>query len=276
MIRGILGDAIKAAPICMTLFSGHVVADAEFDCVMDPAEVVRLATSSGGIIASMEAERGSEVRAGQPVAHLSSQVEEASLKVLETRAANLTAINAQRARLRYLEARLERLRSLNARGLGTLDELQEIEAEAEASRNLLMQSEIEREIAGQELARAKIALETLVLRSPIDGLVTEKARAVGEYLHPESHVVTIVGMDPLHVETFLPVMMYGRIAEGDVASVRPAAPVEGEYQAEVIVVDKVFDVSGGSFGVRLSLSNPDNELPAGHRCVVEFVLKAPG
>lgn len=270
----ILEDTFRAVLIYVGLMSSSIAA--VFDCVLDPSEVVRLATSSEGIISSMEVGRGSEVSAGQPVAYLASQVEEASLRVLETRAGNLAAINAQKARLRYLEARLERLRSLNSRGMGTLDELQEIEAEAEASRNLLQQAEIEREIAEQELARANIAMETLVLRSPIDGLVTEQARAVGEYLHPESHVVTIVGMDPLHVETFLPVMLYGRITEGDVANVRPAAPVEGIHEAKVIVVDKVFDVSGGSFGVRLSLPNPNTVLPAGHRCVVEFELKEPG
>lgn len=270
----IIEDGFRAVLIGMGLVSSSLAA--EFDCLMDPSEVVRLATSSGGIIASMEAGRGTAVSAGQPVAYLSSEVEEASLRVLETRAANLTAINAQKARLRYLEARLARFRNLNERGVGALDSLQEIEAEAETSRNLLMQSEIEREIAGLELARAKIAMETLVLRSPIDGLVTEQVRSAGEYLHPESHVVTIVGMDPLHVETFLPVMLYGRVAEGDVATVRPAAPVEGVHRAEVIVVDKVFDVSGGSFGVRLSLPNPDTLLPAGHRCVVEFELREQG
>jgi len=60
------------------------------------------------------------------------------------------------------------------------------------------------------------------------------------------------------------------VFEGMVADVTPQAPVNGQYQARVTVVDRVFDSASGTFGVRLELPNPDFELPAGLRCEIRF------
>ena len=130
--------------------------------------------------------------------------------------------------------------------------------------------ETEQAIAAQELARAEAALALREIRSPIDGIVQERSLSPGEYMHQESHVAVVVQLDPLHVETFLPVELYGAVAIGDEATVFPAAPVEGAHAATVKVVDRVFDAASGTFGVRLELPNPEGALPGGHRCEVVF------
>ena len=58
------------------------------------------------------------------------------------------------------------------------------------------------------------------------------------------------------------------------AEVEPEAPVGGRYRATVTVVDTLFDASSGTFGVRLSLPNPDLSLPGGLRCKVSFLDQA--
>ena len=57
---------------------------------------------------------------------------------------------------------------------------------------------------------------------------------------------------------------------GATARVRPSKPVAGEFMATVTVVDRVFDAASGTFGVLLEMPNPDDALPAGHRCQVVF------
>jgi hypothetical protein len=42
------------------------------------------------------------------------------------------------------------------------------------------------------------------------------------------------------------------------------------------VVDQVLDAASGTFGVRLALPNPGQQLPAGIRCKVQFELLDPG
>ena len=78
----------------------------------------------------------------------------------------------------------------------------------------------------------------------------------------------------MFVEVFLPVSLYKQIRTGTEARVFPNAPIGGEYQAKVTVVDQVFDAASGTFGVRLELANPGQTLPAGQRCRVEFDVVA--
>ncbi|MBC7144257.1 MAG: hypothetical protein H5U24_02510 [Thioclava marina] len=77
-------------------------------------------------------------------------------------------------------------------------------------------------------------------------------------------------IDPLHVEVFLPTAMYDQVAKGQVEKVCPAAPLSEEYDAMVIVGDKVFDAASDTFGVRLVPANPEGKLPAGIDCTVSF------
>jgi multidrug efflux pump subunit AcrA (membrane-fusion protein) len=121
-----------------------------------------------------------------------------------------------------------------------------------------------------ELARAEAGLELKTIRSPDDGVVTERALSGGEYVNQESHILTIARLSELRVETYLPVALYGQVAEGDIATVEPEPPIGGSYKAKVAVVDHVFDAASGTFGVRLLLPNPDLRLPAGMRCKVRF------
>ena len=76
--------------------------------------------------------------------------------------------------------------------------------------------------------------------------------------------------DPLNVEAYLPVRYYGELKVGDTGIVHPDPPVGGNHEAKVSIVDQVFDAASGTFGVRLSLPNPDNLLPGGLRCHVSF------
>ena len=54
------------------------------------------------------------------------------------------------------------------------------------------------------------------------------------------------------------------------ATITMADPVGGRFTGRVTIVDRVFDSSSGTFGVRIELPNPDHSLPAGHRCTVTF------
>lgn len=240
------------------------------DCVMDPSLTVKLGAAVPGLLEEVLVDRGDEVLAGQIVARLSSTVERETERLIEMQAANNSALEAQSARVGFLLQRLERTRALADRGVTTIDLLQEIEAEVEVGRSLLRQAEMDQAIARQDLVRTRAAINLREIRSPIDGLVVARHLAPGEYLQSEAQIVTIVALDPLYVEAFLPVSMFGRVRVGDSAVVRPANPFVSSHPATVTIVDRQFDAASGTFGVRLELPNQGFALPAGHRCVVEF------
>ena len=83
-------------------------------------------------------------------------------------------------------------------------------------------------------------------------------------------MVTVTRLHPLYVETFPPVSTYGQVKIGMTGIVRPEEPIGGSHDATVSVVDRVFDPSSSTYGVRLLLPNPDRALPGGQRCKVVF------
>jgi len=112
-----------------------------------------------------------------------------------------------------------------------------------------------------------------VAANKVLGLAQERLLAPIESYVPDtknSLPGPLASINPLNVEAYLPVRYYGLLKLGDNATVHPDEPVGGEYEAKVSIVDQVFDAASGTFGVRLSLPNPGNQLPAGMRCHVTF------
>ena len=133
-------------------------------------------------------------------------------------------------------------------------------------------AQLQREVTGLELERAQAQLEQRVIRSPLDGIVVARHLFDGEFLGTENSVVSLAQVDPLHVEAFLPVTAHPMLSPGMTLTVTPEAPLSGTFSAQVDVIDQVFDAASGTFGIRLTLPNPGNEIPAGHRCEVEVPL----
>lgn len=261
---------MKNLVLSLLIFGAPAMAQESFDCVMDPAELVQIGSPVAGLLARVDISRGQQVAAGDVIAELTSEFEVATIELLEARAGSSAALDAQRARLELIQGRHQRTQELMDRGVATQDAMAEVEAELVTAQSLVAQAELEQEVAGRELARARAALDQRIIRSPIDGLVFEKRLTSGEYLTSDGYVASLVQLDPLHVEAFLPVELFADISEGQEVTVRPAPPVEGEYRGTVIVRDRVFDAASGTFGVRVELPNPGGLLPAGHRCMLDL------
>lgn len=247
-------------------FAGHAVRADSYDCLMEPTEVVELGSSVPGLLDQVLVSRGASVQRGQVVARLNSAIEQATVDLLHTRATSTAVIDAQAEQLAMIEKRFDRVLQLRDRGFATEESFDQVEAERIAAQSLLFQAELNREFALRELARAEVSLKQREIASSIDGIVAKKVLSPGEYVGNGDHVLEIVQLNPLRIEAFLPVLLYGVIDVGSIATVRPVAPLKGKYSATVTSVDKVFDAASGTFVVVLELPNPEEVLPAGHRC----------
>ena len=247
--------------------STHAVA---FDCVMEPARIVKVGSPVAGILEEVAVRRGEAVGRGDVIARLRSEVERASVEIARMRAASTELIDAARSRVELTRKHHERAKVLWKKKAIPAITYEEIEAEHALARNELARVRQEQRLADLELRRSTLALERHTVRSPFEGTVIQQALAAGEFVRQDRHIVTIAVLAPLHVEVFLPVEWYPNIETGKTAAVEPAPPIGGRYDARIIVVDRVFDAASGSFGVRLTLPNADGALPAGHRCKVTF------
>jgi len=241
-----------------------------FDCVIDPSKTVALGSSVTGLLEEVTVARGDFVAKGQVVARLQGRVEAASVELLRARAESMAEIEGQRARARLARQKYERTRALVEKRVVAQQLLDEHAAELEVAERALGVATLSKRLAELELARAIEVEKQRTIFSPIDGWVAARLLSAGEFVHQEAQILSLAQLDPLYVEAFVPVRWRSAFEVGMIGHVLPDEPIGGRREARVIVVDRVFDASSGTFGVRLELPNPGGRLPAGQRCQVEF------
>jgi RND family efflux transporter MFP subunit len=244
-----------------------------FDCVIEPQQMVKLASPVVGIIARLDVDRGDVVTKGQVLGKLEDGVEEAALALATARARNDYTIKATEARLQFLRGKHGRAGQLMAKSFASQAVAEEAQAEARVAEEQLSEAKLNLEIAKLEVWRSEELLKQRRLYSPIDGIVVERLLVPGEYRNEQTPILTLAEMNPLRVEAFLPTAFFGQIDVGNEARVSPEQPIGGSHTAVVTVVDHVLDAASGTFGVRLRLPNPTLNLPAGIRCQIEFKLQ---
>ena len=252
--------------------SAETLHDRDFDCLVDARTRVKLGAAVAGVIEKISVDRGDRVKKGQVLVELDSRVETAQLQVARAHAATDQPVDAARAKQDLAHRNAERMRQLRQSNPGALTGPQYDEAisnEAVGAFNL-RDAELSLKAAALEADRAEALLEQRRIVSPIDGLVVERQMSTGEYRNDQQSFLTLAELDPLNVEVYLPVAYYGQTATGAVAAVTLQSPLGTTRNATVEIVDRVLDASSGTFGVRLTLPNPNLLIPAGLRCKVRF------
>lgn len=244
--------------------------DRTFDCLMEPRAVVKIGAQVTGLIRDVLVDRGDAVRQGQILVQLHSEVQEAIVGYARLKASNEFQIRAQQSRRDFLRKRVERIEALRRKDVASTASLEEVTSELKVIESAEQEARLTQELARMEHQREAETLAQRQIRSPVNGIVTERTMSAGEYRHENNHLLTVAQIDPLNIETYLPMADWGRVKLGTNAIVMPEAPVGGRYDAKVIVIDRIADAASGTFGVRLALANPGNALPAGIRCRVTF------
>lgn len=269
--RPLLASCLLAA-----IFAAPAAAEeTTLDCLANPAQKVDVGSSATGVIAAALVKRGDRVHKGDVIARLDSTIEEADVAVAAAQAEGTELQDAQQAKLDVAEANYERAKALVNSGSVTQSQLEQLQALVAVARSDLATETRRLALARIELDRARAVLSLRTIASPIDGFVVSVNTQPGEFLRQDSTLMTIVETDPLYIEAYAPVDLFGRIRQGDTGTVTLDQPAGTSLAAKVTVVDPVFDAASGTFGFRLELANPDDKLPAGQRCQVKVTLAAP-
>jgi len=250
------------------------LAGESFNCVIEAKQTVKLASSALGMVAELRVDRGDIVHKGEVLGKLDDSVEAANLALAKAKAENGFDVVAHQSRLSWLRTKFARDEELSATRVVSRNTRDEAKSDMEVEEQQLRVAQLQRAVAVLEARQAEAALAQRSFVSPIDGVVVERLLSVGEYRNDQSAVLTLAQIDPLRVEVFVPTAFYRQVQVGSVGYVRPEDPFGQERSATVTVVDKVLDAASGTFGVRLSLPNPNLTLPAGLKCKIRF-LAAP-
>ncbi len=267
----VLACGLSQASTEQKSFEKHATeAISELDCVIEPSEVVDIGPAVSGIIKSIHLDRSDQVKKGSIVFQLESDVEQANVNLASVRAKMDSALQLRKVSLVLGYITENRNKELFSKSAISQHDMDQVNTDIKIAELNLRQEEDNKQIASLEFKRALAKLEQRTVKSPVDGVVMERFKSVGEHVDDEP-VLRIAKLDPLHVEVIIPVDYLGAISTGMMANVTLFAGGKDAYLATVERIDQVMDAASGTFGVRLNLPNPNYQIPAGMRCVLDFL-----
>ncbi|ARU58041.1 secretion protein HlyD [Oleiphilus messinensis] len=238
-----VGFLARGLMLAFTFFASLNAHAEDFIGIIKPRQIIQVGSPVMGIVEEMLVDRGWEVREGQTLVRLVSDVERVDLDLAQ-------------ARYDVAERRFIRQETLKAQSLTSEEELEKVR--------------MEMELARFERDRRQIFLDQRVINSPVSGVIMRRLVARGEYINEQTPLLVLAQTDVLNIETILPLAQFGQIKKGMTAEIIPQDPIGGRYTAEVEVVDSVMDAASSTFGVRLKLRNDELQLPSGIKCSVRF------
>jgi len=240
------------------------------DCVINPNQVVDLASPVPGVIETLHVERSQQVTAGQVVAQLDAGVERANVDLALYRSGIQSEISVGKTNLQYDKRRQSRLDALYQKQVISTEITEEAEREAELSRLNLEQAQELAVVRKLELHVSREQLRQKSIRAPFDGFVLDTYKYKGEYVEDQA-ILRLAQFDPLVIEAIVPMDNFGKIKPGMMAEILPEFDADETLTGEVTIVDRMGDTASNTFGVRMVLPNPDNKIPAGLKCVAKFL-----
>ena len=246
---------------------------AEFDCVIEPRQSLELRSPIEGLIERVNVDRGDYVRKGQELAVLDTSVDRVQAAMAKQRSQMEGAVHSGESRVEFTAKKSERVHELHRQNFISAQVRDEAATEKRLAEADLRDALDNRKLAQLEHQRQLEIIRLKTIRSPVNGVVTERILNPGEFAEAgvgRKPLLKLAEIDTLHVEVLLPAQAYGKVKHGMAIDVTPEIPAGSQYRATVKVIDRVLDAASGTFGVRLELRNPERKIPAGIRCRAAF------
>lgn len=198
-----------------------------------------------GIVREIAFEAGAVVKAGDLLAQLDADVEQAQLRAAEA-AAELARLSFKRAK-----------ELIETEGIS--------QAQYDSAASNLKQAD-----AQLDNIRAVIAKKTV--RAPFSGKLGIRQISVGQLLQRGSPVVSLHSLDPVYVEFSLPQQQLGDLAEGLKVAVSSDAFPGRPFEGKITAVNPDIDPATRNIRVQATLANPGGRLRPGMFVSVDMIL----
>lgn len=249
------------------MYSTGSHANTPLECLIEPHLVIDISSSEIGVLDSMPVDTADEIEKNDIVAALRTEVEHAALAVSRTRASAKSEIELLENDHNFYRRKSDRFSELQDKRMISEQDSDQVQAEQEAAWLRLKAANEKLHRTKLEAARDELALARRTVLSPINGVVVKQYKKVGEYVDGDP-ILQLAQLDPLRIEVVVPITRYNQIQVGMQATILPELPIDGPFTATVTNIDPIMDAATATFGVRLSLPNPDHRLPAGLKCTL--------
>lgn len=196
---------------------------------VEPTVMLPIAPRSGGRLAEMRVDEGSQVKTGDVLARL----DDADLA---------HTVDELTARANYARAQFERTRSLVAKNFLSTAELDRTRSERDA--------------ANAALRRAQVQHSYLALTAPAPGLIIKRDGEIGQYVAAGQAVFTLSCCAPLRVSAEVDEEDIGRVRPGQKVLMRSDAQPGQTFVGSVAEITPKGDPVARSYRVRIKFAAP--------------------
>lgn len=264
------GGGRVAFPVLCLIFS---ISSNAADCLIEPPQIVDLASPVTGMLDKVLVKRADRVSKGQVLATLESHAEQAASELARFKSVQVGPSQMAGSKIEFAKRKFTRRQAMSNEKLMAAQDRDDAEAELRLAESELKVASENRQIAKLEHQQQSSLLNLRTIRSPIEGVVVDVLAYPGEVVEPGANkksVVKVAQLDPLKIQVVLPKDAFGTVFSGTSVEVLPEIPAKARYMAKVKSVDRLIDAASGTFVVLLELPNPKLEIPAGVKCKANF------
>ncbi len=231
-----------------------------------------LAFNASEHVAEILVDEGDQVKTGQLLARLHTERLQASLKQAQ---ANLTALQAEAkaATLSY-----KRIKSLALKKLASTEKAEEAEAKHDAAN-----AHVTAAVAGVTVAEQ--ILKDTNLYAPMAGIIRDRIVEPGDFVTPQTPILTLALANPVWVRAYLPESYLGKVKPGMLAYIKTDSYPDKHYQAWVGSISPTAEFTPKNiqtpelrtrlvYQMRVFVCNPHYELRLGMPATVSIDLSA--
>ena len=227
--------------------------------VLEPDMRTDLAANAQGRVVRTFVERGDHVKAGQLLAQLDVRA------AVLTRAEAVANAASASETLKNVRADCERYKKLKERGAITQQEYDK------QTTSCATQSSSE-EAARARAAEAAQTLDDAAIRAPFAGAIGERFVSVGDYVHPDTRVATLLVDDPLRLRLTVPEPFIGHVKEGLSVSFETVSRPGQTFHATVKYIGREVRQATRDLVVEAVSENADHLLPPGMFVTAHLVI----
>ncbi len=234
----------------------------------EPYRVINVAAAEIGILTKIEVREGDAVGEKQILARLNDGVLRASLRIAEAGMKSQGQLNSANAELRLKTDRLEKLKELRISDNASQQEVDRAGTEVEISQSRVLAAEEALLVKKLEFERIEVQLEQRIMRSPINGVVTEIFKDIAEHVSPTDPIVmTVVQLDPLYA-TFSVSSSEAEALKREQSVRVSIGSKRSKVQGIVEFISPVTNAESGTVRVKVRLPNSKGEHRSGERCIL--------
>ena len=209
----------------------------------EAARNVQVAAQTSGSVISQPLRRGSQVTRGQPLCELDPGI----------RAAELAEAQAS---LAEAEADAEASRRLSQKGF--------------AAENSLKTSTARLQAAQARLDRVQWDIDKLIIRAPFDGVLETDTAELGTFLATGGMCANVIDLSAVKISGFVSEQEIDLLSVGQKATARLINGIK--TAGEISFLSRMADSQTRTFGVEVSLPNPDGRIRDGMTAELRVAL----